>query len=956
MTNRYQTKNKIIKKFTVFALSIFFLVGLLFVAGVANRPVVFHDSELENVVRSKVNKPSGIIYHTDVSSITELDASNRGIMSLDGLEFFSKLTHLNLENNKVNDLSPLTDLRMLKTINLNRNSIESMEDIHFEKLKSLWKLEELRLRDNQISDISSFHKLRNLEVLDLRDNFIDDISSIAHLSELKILNLQSNYEIASLYPLIHLTNLETLVLRNVFVGKDTYIFENMTSLYNLNIRNCGIEDMSFLSSLMEKGALQDNHDIPQNATLNILENKGLQYGFDTYATIRPYWKNIGHRSPINLPHTHGVVNAPSFSHVSGFYSQNFFLELTLENSAGNHLEIFYTLDGSEPDPANLEGQLYHIKQSYPSGETQPRTIQTYRYEGPIFIYDRSGEENALATVNTMSTESPFEPGKPIHKGTTIRAIAYENEESQSPIVTQTFFIHPERHALFSLPVLSIVTSPDNLFDYEKGIYVAGKPYDDWIDNNPESSMYLWNIPANYHLRGIDWEKPSHVELFKEGKLLYTQNIGLRISGGSTRIFRMKSLRLYARGEYDLNKRIHYPFFNEIHPVEKSNYLDSFDTLNLRNAGNDFEFTLIRDPLMHRLVNHLSFDTQAYSPVIHFINGEYWGIINVRERLDLSYIESHYGVDQKDIAILIGDAIVDEGKSIDSKHFIEVRNYLKNNDMTTPEAYAHVQKYIDTTNFLEYHMCNIYFNNGDWPSNNIKYWRKRTDETVSQAPPGHDGRWRWMMFDTDYGFGLNGDYTDNTMKLATDPGWGDISIILRKLLENEDFKNQFINTFADNLNTSFHPQRVTSVIQEMIARIEPDLLNHQHRWGIGGTGYDVLYDFASHRPLYMRQHLIDYFDMDGTAHLTVRTDLTQGYVRINSIEIKSSTPGVQEVFQYEGAGNWTGIYFRNIPLIIEALPYPGYRFSHWEGIESTDNIITKKLIDDLVIKAVFEPID
>ncbi|SET46704.1 Fn3 associated [Natronincola peptidivorans] len=643
---------------------------------------------------------------------------------------------------------------------------------------------------------------------------------------------------------------------------------------------------------------------------------------------------------------------PVFSHEGGFYTEEFQLVLSTEEADAI---IYYTLDGSEPDPNNLDGKVYNIKQSYPEGELISRSIQTYRYEGPIEIRNLAGKANDLSTINTRWTETPQQPNSETFKATVVRAIVYSSEAEKSNVSTHTYLVDPEIHQRYTLPVISVVTNPQYLFDYETGVYVAGRDFDDWRGDNPHELLH-GHVPGNYHRRGREWEHPANITIFdKKGNTDFAQDIGIRIHGGGTRSFALKSWRLIARRDYDMKNTIDHIIFPGLTAGSDENQrIDSFRTLILRNSGNDFESTWIRDMMMQHLVQHLSFDTQAYRPAIHFINGEYWGMINIRERFDASYIESHHGVDLEDVVLLNEDAVIDEGKEEDRDHFLAMREYIEKNDMSDMEKYRYIQTLMDTDNFIEYHMSNIFFRNYDWPHGNIRFWRKRTAAYEPEAPHGHDGRWRWMMYDTDNGFGRYSDdaYKDNAIHHATRVGGvngeRDFStVILRNLLENEAFKNQFINTFADHMNTSFKPERVKSVIAEIKAIIQPELAEHLQRWGVGGTGYQVLNTFAEKRPYYMKQHIQEYFNLNGTVDLTIRTEPEKGYIRINSIDLKEGTPGVNN------PQAWTGTYFSDIPITITAIPEPGYRFEGWKGIQGIEKeSLIISLTKNLDITAVF----
>ena len=658
-----------------------------------------------------------------------------------------------------------------------------------------------------------------------------------------------------------------------------------------------------------------------------------------------------------------ILEPPVFSQEGGFYTEAF--DLTLELAA-DHPDalIYYTLDGSDPDPENLSGTTFRIMQHYPEGELLPLETRTQTYEAPIAIGPLPGcatlsKNNSreglpalfqqssicqLADINPRFDPVPRTIPTDIFRGQVVRAMAATPEGYRSPVVTHSYFVDPAGWNRHSLPVVSIVTDPAHLFDFHNGIYVAGSAYTSWQKQHPEA-FPTGDSPANYTQRGIDWERPVHLTFHEaDGTPGFDLNLGLRLHGGWGRSYPLKSLRLYPRYDYDDQNRIRYPLFPGLTVRSDARQpLEEFNRIILRNAGNDLYRTLMRDPLMQRLVEHLSFDTQAYRPVVHYLNGEYWGIINLRERFDADYVVSHYGVTEEEVVMLSENAVVDEGTAGDRVHFLALRNFIRNEDMSDPENFAHVQTLMDTDNFLEYNLSQIYFRNTDWPIHNVRIWRKRTEAYQPDAPLGHDGRWRWMLYDTDHGFGFAGGleaYTHNTLTHATgaegqtdwtNPEWS--TVMLQKLLENETFRNQFINTFADQLNTAFHPDRVKAEIAAMEGVLKPELAEHRLRWGYGGVGYDVLRTFAEKRPEYVRQHLMDYFGLVWMEEIAIKLDPEKGIVRVNSLDLTPGTPGFLEGLE-PGTFIWSGTYFPEIPIHLDAVPAEGYRFTGWGSLPRT----------------------
>ena len=637
-----------------------------------------------------------------------------------------------------------------------------------------------------------------------------------------------------------------------------------------------------------------------------------------------------------------ILEPPTFSASGGFYNNEFALNISHSDSS---VTVVYTTDGSIPALESVGGVPYQYKNQYrempyhSEGELLTNEYESHIYDGAITVEDRSSQPNKVTAISTSYHGTPgYLPDEPVFKGTVVRARAFKDGARASPIVTHTYFITDSGDNQFSLPVVSFGIQEDALFGYHDGIHVAGSQFDQWRDRNSRGTPD-GGTPANWHMRGVEWERPAHLELFEPGEIEagLQQDLGVRIHGGWSRSGKLKSLRLYARNAYG-DSRFNYQIFPDLED-------DRFNRLVLRSSGNDRTYTLFRDAMIQALGEGLRLDTQAYRPTVTFINGEYWGILNFRERYDRHYLARTYDINSDNIDYISNYDDVGEG---DDEHYQETLRFLENNSLVADAQFEEIKTRIDTDNYMDYTIANIFANNTDWPANNIDFWRLRTDEYQAGAPVGHDGRWRWLWFDADFGFGLydgSRGATNNTLRWATQSGgfpnrdWS--TIILRRLLENPEFKNDFVNRFSDLLNTNFSSDYVVSVIEDMKAAIEPEMADHIERWSHPEDmdkwhdNVDVMVDFAHNRPYYQRQHLRDYFGLGGDYTLTVgRSQAEQGHVRVNSIVVREGTAGVSADDDF-----WTGSYFAGVPIQLEAIPNPGYEFSHWSGLpEGTPAVV------------------
>ncbi len=626
---------------------------------------------------------------------------------------------------------------------------------------------------------------------------------------------------------------------------------------------------------------------------------------------------------------------PVFSHEGGFYQQPFTLEL--KTACGE--VIYYTLDGTIPDPKN-----------------NPNS--TICYDSPILIQTESVPAIGLTrTIRRGTIPKPpltylqssytkwFLPTVEQFKGTVIRARAYNEENIPSEVVTKTFFIDPQGHQRHTMPVIAITVEPLDFFDYETGIYLPGVGFHE----NLPWAYHHWGS-GNFHGRGSQWERPIHIEFWEtDGSLAFAQNAGVRIHGDASRAHAQKSLRIIAADHYDQKDS----FDHEIFPGRTKPFTDEpytqYKTLILRNGGNTWENTMFKDGMLQNLLHHTNLDVQYFRPAVVYINGEYWGIHNIRDRYDEWYIYNTYGIDPDRVEMFKDNVFLNEGsapgddperenyrkilKLIDPNY--AQRGYPTVNTLADPIIYEQVKQLIDMDLFLDYAAVQIYIQNFDWPGNNIRLWRLNLNENDPEAPFGYDGLWRWMIFDLDLAFS---DYNMNNLANATRPAgrewhsqpWA--TFLLRSLFQNEEFCREFINRSADHMNSTFLPEVVTAEIDRLEVLMEPEMEEHIHRWNKPAWNLhswklqnNMLRIFASFRPDVNRRHIRQYFNLTGDYQITLNTDYEQGYIKINSLNITYDTPGVID------ANSWSGSYFKGVPITLTAVAHPGYEFLSWIGV-------------------------
>lgn len=512
-------------------------------------------------------------------------------------------------------------------------------------------------------------------------------------------------------------------------------------------------------------------------------------------------------------------STPLFSHSSGFYDTPFNLELSTSNPL---YEIRYSLNGSNP------------------------TNQSTLYENQISIFDRSIVSNNLSNINTGLPDADDwfvwrPPLANVDKATVIKAQLFYNDIPVGEVSTQTYFVGSQFKD-YNLPIISLVTDSTHLFDYDKGIYVAGRVYDE------EFRDWYWGT-GNFHKRGRDWERKAHVTYFEPSKEVgFSQNIGVRIHGGGSRSLPIKSLRFYTRSSYG-NAFINYKFFEELNQ-------ESFNRILLRNSGQDFDKTFFRDALCHTLIKDLDIESQHYRPSILFINGEYWGLHNIRERIDKHYLAYRKNIDPNNID-LVDFFVASEGSK---NHYDAFIHQLGQMELKDSMAYNYISSIIDVDNYIDYMIAKIYFATYDWPGNNLLFWREKNDNS----------KYRWINYDNDDAFD---DYNFNALAHTSEingeswPNPPNSTILFRYLLQNEMFVEKLLAALEFHLKETFRSEKVIDAINKLYFSIKPYLPKHIERWTYPYNMNEwerqvtKARTFAIKRPCVLKFHFADKFNLN-----------------------------------------------------------------------------------------------
>jgi hypothetical protein len=479
----------------------------------------------------------------------------------------------------------------------------------------------------------------------------------------------------------------------------------------------------------------------------------------------------------------------------------------------------------------------------------------------------------------------------LNENTVIRAKTY-GELLPGEETSASYFINNSKQ----LPCVSLIIDPDFLWSDSIGIF-----------NDFEIE------------KRIAWERSSKIQYFNKNTLRFETNNNIRLFGSTAYELPQKSFAVFA------NHTIHHQIF-------EGKELSDFDSFILRSSSDDWFMTMFRDGFVQSIIpQKLNIDYQAYQPTVLYINGEYFGIFNLREKYNEDYLVNNHGIDKDSIDMLKLNywGLDVEVLAGSDENYFDMLDYLNTHDMTDNTVFAGVADYLDIDDYTNYIITQIYTGNRSY-KHNIKAWRENNIV---------DG-FKWLLFDMDRA------YMDSwrqvfLMIYQSDP-------VLKKLLENTDYKNHFLQQTCSHINVTFRKSYIDGLIDSLQSNIEPEMPFHIEKWAaVGGvqsmedwySAIQVMTDFSRERKDTLLYRLDSVFELSGQV----------------SVQLKKISPQGGDVY-FEDIlipyNDSVHTYFKDVPMKLVAKPRLGYHFIDWENISTNDSIVYT-FSSDQTITARFE---
>lgn len=542
------------------------------------------------------------------------------------------------------------------------------------------------------------------------------------------------------------------------------------------------------------------------------------------------------------------------------------------------------------------------------------------YDVPFITSIRYTTDGSLPTKDSAKYTDKIVIDNDGRQGTVIRAAVFRGKKS-TKVYTKTFFT--QRSSLNAgIYTVCISTDPDNLYSDEKGILVLGAETQDLANADESIPMsQTLGIRANYFGKGIEWERPATVEIYSsQGEEVLTKDIGVRVTGANTREQPVKSLRLYARKEYDGKGVFELNIFDQYTQM-LTNQVTTYNHLDLRSGGNNFYYTMLPDTIMRQLAYDSGFDTVGTAvPAAVYLNGEYYGLMWLQSDYCGRNIAEMAGLDKDSYIYTVkGFEAGAYGDTIESyQDYIAMYDFAYLEDFNDSRNREKLEQILDIDNCLMYYALEIYASNNDWPHNNYGLWRC-VDRAGSSADNKYaDGRWRFMLYDLDNAFSTFVDQVDGFDFVI---GRNE-SPMFTNLMKSDVYRTRFINIFCDLLSTSLSAENAYDTYINLKQLIEPEMVWRNENYT--SVDFDeeyrqiLLYKleyYIENRPNTAHSKMSEYFGLNQKYNLTVSNVPENVCVTLNTLEIK---PGE----------SFTGVYYKDAPATVSYCAGDGYTLDYW----------------------------
>ncbi len=672
----------------------------------------------------------------------------------------------------------------------------------------------------------------------------------------------------------------------------SYYFE----VYELNWWKLKTEKLNFKDSLyigLVTSLRNDVSDINKVATFSGLEVNGNTFSFDSLK----------------------ISDLPEVSSNNSYYSK----ELHSNFKLGIGGETIYLWNNSNTliDSLNFPKQYTNVSYGHsPNGSgnigflnnISPIESNSAKYDGisqPITISHNSGwydepievtfssDDNDSDIYYTLDGKEPtlnstlYQGNKIIiNSNTSLKAKVIKDNYLTPFSEDRSYFINED----FRLPVLAITVDSLDLWDEKYGIFLLKNMY---------SEREIW----------------TNLNYFEEkGEVSYSAGGGGKLQGNSTNGYNPQiSLRFHSRDYYGKDEYKYKFWGNQINKV--------VDKLVIKSGGQDYDRTFFRDAYINSFQDDFKHSIiMEERPIEVYINGKYWGAYILRNRFDEDYIAERYDVEDDLVNYVENEQELKQGDLMD---YLNAVKAFEESDLSIDTVFDKVSDRLDLDNFIEYTVLRNFSAVNDWPGHNHKIWNS----------PEFDNKWRFVLNDFEMAFG--GASSHDTYNLFDRVNNMNVNYakMYKSLVKNKKFKNRFINTYADYLNSTFLPNNTIRILDSLSNVFSIVVDSHNARWDSSLANYnfniEMFKNFLNARPKNVYNQIVNEFKTDSLSRVTISQNIANTCeFKLNTLSIKDST--------------WSGTYFADIPIKISCIPKEGYKFYRWAG----DTVIYEQNIEIL----------